>query len=45
VIKTLVLVIKEREKIDAHFVGHQIILTVGFLGGFKKRKKLMVNFS
>jgi len=44
VIKTLVLVIKEKEKTDAHFVDHQIILTVGF-GGFKKRKKLMVNFS
>jgi hypothetical protein len=38
VIKTLVLVIKEKEKTDAHFVDHQIILTVSF-GGFKKKEK------
>jgi hypothetical protein len=39
VIKTFVLVIKEKEKTDAHFVGHQIILTVGF-GSFKKKEKI-----
>jgi hypothetical protein len=38
VIKTLVLVIKEKEKTGAHFVGHQIILTVGFLVALRKGK-------